>query len=163
MRSRIQVSEITGSCAQVWNGVLIPTTGTISVRIDGDNLHTTVKSGLEKKESWTRIQNLDSIEIHAAPIYILLILGVLLGILGLVGLVTSLTRNESPIFAFALIIFGVVLVVMSIIQKQRYIAIYSLRYTIPLFMKGSLEPYQQFAIQVMALADKLNKPNPVNP
>lgn len=36
-------------------------------------------------------------------------------------------------------------------------AIYSLRYTIVLFMKGSPELYQQFAMRVMALADSLNQ------
>ena len=54
MTSRLKSAEITGSCAQVWNGVIIPSNGVISVKIDGNNLNTTVKSG---KDSRTRIQN----------------------------------------------------------------------------------------------------------
>ena len=59
MTSRLKSAEITGSCAQVWNGVIIPSNGVISVKIDGNNLNATVKSGLEKKDSRTRIQNVD--------------------------------------------------------------------------------------------------------
>ncbi len=48
MTSRLKSAEITGSCAQVWNGVIIPSNGVISVKIDGNNLSATIKSGLEK-------------------------------------------------------------------------------------------------------------------
>ncbi|OCR02234.1 hypothetical protein BCD67_10815 [Oscillatoriales cyanobacterium USR001] len=158
MRNR-QHTEIKGSCAQMWGNVLVPTNGTITVKIDGDNLRATTQSGLEKKESWTRIQNIDSIEIHSAPVYLLLVLGVSIGMSGLGNFVATLSNGSSPIFAFFLLLLGIALIVISIIKKQRYVAIYSLRYTIPLFMKGSPETYQQFAIQVIALADKLNQSN----
>lgn len=70
MRINHSVTEITGSPARVWGNVLQAT-------------HTTT---LEKKESWTRIQNIDSIEIMEAPIYPLLEEGGFLCLFGLRGL-----------------------------------------------------------------------------
>ncbi len=156
MTSRLKSAEITGSCAQIWNGVIIPTNGTISVKIDGNNLNSTVKSGLEKKDSRTRIQNIDSVEIHTAPIYLLLAIGIGLALIGLIGWISTLSNGSSPMFAFFLLLVGIAAIVLSILNKQRYMAIYSLRYTIVLFMKGSPELYQQFALRVMAAADSLN-------
>lgn len=157
MTNRLKSAEITGSCAQVWNGVIIPSNGVISVKIDGNNLSATVKSGLEKKDSRTRIQNIDSVEIHTAPIYLLLAIGIGLAVIGLIGWISTLANGSSPMVAFFLLLVGIAAIVLSILNKQRYMAIYSLRYTIVLFMKGSPELYQQFAMRVMALADSLNQ------
>ncbi|MCA6553994.1 MAG: hypothetical protein ACK5EU_17615 [Pseudanabaena sp.] len=156
MTSRLKSAEITGSCAQVWNGVIIPSNGVISVKIDGNNLSATIKSGLEKKDSRTRIQNIDSVEIHTAPIYLLLAIGIGLSVIGLIGWISTFSNGNSPMLAFVLLLAGIAAIVLSILNKQRYMAIYSLRYTIVLFMKGSPELYQQFAARVMAVADSLN-------
>lgn len=160
MTSRLKSAEITGSCAQVWNGVIIPSNGVISVKIDGKNLSASVKSGLEKKDSRTRIQNIDSVEIHTAPIYLLLAIGIGLTVIGLIEWIATLSNGSSPMLAFILLLAGIAAIVLSILNKQRYMAIYSLRYTIVLFMKGSPELYQQFATRVMALADSLNQAEP---
>ncbi len=103
MTSRLKAAEITGSCAQVWNGVIIPSNGVISVKIDGNNLNATVKSGLEKKDSRTRIQNIDSVEIHTAPIYLLMAIGIGLAVIGLIGWIATLFNGSSPMFSFYLI------------------------------------------------------------
>ena len=63
-------------------------------------------------------------------------------------------------FSFFLLLVGIGAIVLSILNRQRYMAIYSLRYTIVLFMKGSPELYQQFATRVMAVADSLNQAEP---
>ncbi|MFM7888056.1 MAG: hypothetical protein ACKPCM_15500, partial [Pseudanabaena sp.] len=108
-------------------------------------------------DSRTRIQNIDSVEIHTAPIYLLLAIGIGLDVIGLIGWISTLSNGSSPMLAFFLLLVGITAIVLSILNKQRYMAIYSLRYTIVLFMKGSPELYQQFAMRVMALADSLNQ------
>ncbi|MHC5825386.1 MAG: hypothetical protein ACYT04_58445, partial [Nostoc sp.] len=72
MRTNQQVVEITGLPAQVWGNVLIPGRGLMTVKITGDTLQGIVKTGLEKRETWIRIQNIDSVETLEAPIYALL-------------------------------------------------------------------------------------------
>ncbi|RUT05055.1 hypothetical protein DSM106972_038760 [Dulcicalothrix desertica PCC 7102] len=60
MRANNNVTEITGSPARVWGNVLIPANGKMALKITGDILQTTHTTALEKKESWTPIQNIDS-------------------------------------------------------------------------------------------------------
>ena len=152
MRSNQQVVEITGTPAQVWGSVLIPARGTIAVQITGDTLQGTVKTGLEKKESWTRIQNIDSIEILESPIYALLGVGGSLIASGL-GALTS-----SFIFGLVIILAGTAIMTYAINNKRRYLTIHSYRNTITVFMSKSPEAYQQFAINVLAIARQLNAP-----
>ena len=78
MRTTQQVFEITGAPAQVWGNVLVPARGTIIVKVTGDTLVGTTKTGLEKRETQIRIQNIDSVETLEAPIYALLGFGVFL-------------------------------------------------------------------------------------
>ncbi len=130
---------------------LIPLHGTITLKITGDTLKGTLKTGLEKKESWTRIQNIDSIEIIEAPLYALLSIGVTFAsVSALISLVSSLNLT---IF---LLLLGLVLIFFSLINKRRYLVIYSHRYTIPVFMTKHSEAYQQFATNVLAIARNLN-------
>ena len=152
MQTNQRVIEITGAPAQTWGNVLIPSAGTITVKISGDTLQATVKTGLEKKESWTRIQNIDSIEILEAPIYALLIFGGFLILLGL-GILAS-----SFIFGSLFIIGGAAIIVLTIKHKRRYLAFYSYRHTLAIFMIKSPDNYQQFAMNVLALARHLNTP-----
>jgi len=39
MTSRLKLAEITGSCAQIWDGVIIPSNGVITQKVDGNNLN----------------------------------------------------------------------------------------------------------------------------
>lgn len=152
MQTNQRVIEITGAPAQTWGNVLIPLKGTITVKITGDTLQVTIKTGLEKRESWTRIQNVDSIEILEAPIYALLSFGCFLIFIGL-G-----TMNSSFIIGLLFVFGGAAMIAFAIKSKRRYLAIYSYRSTIAVFMKKSSDNYQQFAMNVLAIARHLNAP-----
>ncbi|MHC5827457.1 MAG: hypothetical protein ACYT04_69145, partial [Nostoc sp.] len=54
---------------------------------------------------------------------------------------------------------AVALIVYAITNKRRYLAIYSHRNAIVVFMNKSPELYQQFAMNVLALSRKLNAPS----
>lgn len=152
IRTNQQVFEITGTPAQVWGNVLVPAKGTITVKVTGDTLVGTTKTGLEKRETWIRIQNIDSAETLEAPIYALLGFGVFLAFSAL-----GAFSNSSGL-GLILLVAAVALIVYAITNKRRYLAIYSHRNTIVVFMKKSPEIYQQFAMNVLALSRKLNTP-----
>jgi hypothetical protein len=148
------IIEITGSPAQAWGNVVIPSKGTMTVKITGDTLQGTTKTGLEKKECWLRIQNIDSVEIQESPIYALLSLG---GIIFLSGVGQFV--NESFELGSILILAGGGIITYAINNKRRYIAIHSYRNSIVTFMNNPPETYQQFAMTVLALSRKLNAPS----
>ena len=152
MQASQRVTEISGRPGKVWGNVFVPSSGTVSVRIMGDTLHTTLKSGVEKTDSWVRIQNVDSAEIVEAPEYILLGLGVFL-VLSSLGLLVS-----AFIIGLMFLAGGIACIVYAFTNKRRLLVIYSLRYTIPVFMTKPSGSYQQFAEHVMAIARHLNAP-----
>ncbi|WP_322706520.1 hypothetical protein [Nostoc sp. DedQUE04] len=152
MRTTQQVFEITGAPAQVWGNVLVPAKGTITVKVTGDTLQGTAKTGLEKKESWIRIQNIDSVEILESPIYALLVIG------GFLAFSALGAFNQSFILGSILLVAGVGIILYAINNKRRYLAIYSHRNAVVIFMSKSPEIYQQFAMNVLALSRKLNTP-----
>jgi hypothetical protein len=152
MRINQQVVEITGTPAQVWGNVLIPAGGSMHIKITGDTLQGTVKTGLEKREAWIRIQNIDSVEIQEAPIYALLALGVCLVLPALFAL------SESSIVAAIVAMPGAAILYYAIKYKRRYLAIHSYRNSLVIFMNKPPEVYQQFAMNVLALSRKLNMP-----
>jgi len=151
------VTEITGTAAQFWGNALIPSQGTINIKITGDALVGTLKTGLESKQSWTRIQNIDSIEILEAPFYALLFIGSFLALFGF-----SLLSSGSTFSVLAFLI-GCALVIFAIKKKRRYLVIYSHRYTIPLFMNKHSDAYQEFTMNVLMIARKLNAPASTTP
>ncbi|MBD2525646.1 hypothetical protein [Nostoc sp. FACHB-133] len=153
MRTTQQVTEITGAPAQIWGNVLVPARGTIIVKVTGDTLQGTTKTGLEKRETWIRIQNIDSAETLEAPIYALLGLGGFLAFSALGQLV-----NQSFVLGLILLLAGAGIILYAINNKRRYLAIYSHRNAIVVFMNKSPELYQQFAMNVLALSRKLNAP-----
>jgi hypothetical protein len=157
MQASQRVTEISGKPGKVWGNVLVPAGGSVIVKITGDTLQTTVKSGVEKTDSWVRIQNIDSVEVVEAPEYTLLAIGIVL-VLSALG-----TFSGSAIFGFILLIAGIACIVYSFIKKRRLLVIYSLRYTIPIFMNKSATTYQQFAEHVMAIARHLNAPPAMQP
>ncbi|MCW5312332.1 hypothetical protein GTQ43_00225 [Nostoc sp. KVJ3] len=155
MRANQQVMEITGAPGQVWGYSLIPARGTISVKITGDTLVGTTKTGLEKKETWIRIQNIDSVETLEAPIYALFGFGLFLSFSALGAF------SNSSLLGLILVVIAVALIVYAITNKRRYLAIYSHRNTMIVFMNKSPEIYQQFAMNVLALSRKLNAPGSI--
>ena len=152
MQSNQRVTEISGRPGKVWGNVFVPSSGTVSVRIMGDTLHATLKSGVEKTDSWVRIQNVDSAEIVEAPEYLLLVFGVFLVLFSL-GLLASV-----GLLGLMFLVLGIVCIVSAFINKRRLLVIYSLRYTIAVFMTKPPGSYQQFAEHVMAIARHLNAP-----
>lgn len=155
MKINHHITEIIGNPAQVWGNVLVPAQGKITVKITGDTLQGTTKTGLEKKESWIRIQNIDSIEILESPIYALFSLGFFL-IFIFSGL--SLVSESFLILGLIFILVGAALIVFAIRYKRRYLAIYSHRNAIVVFMNKHSEASQEFAVNVLAIARKLNSP-----
>lgn len=152
MRTNQQVVDITGAPAQVWGNILIPARGTITLKITGDILQGTVKTTLEKKESWTRIQNIDSIEILEAPIYALLFFG------GFLLLSSLSTLAQSPVLGLILLLVDAAIIGWAINNKRRCLAIYSHRNTVAMFVNKPPEIYQQFSKNVLAIARQLNAP-----
>jgi len=144
--------EITGTAAQAFGNIFIPSSGTITARIMGDILQTTLTSGFERKEVLIRIQNIDSIETTEAPIYAQLSLGVSMTLLGL-GVIFA-----NVFLGFLCLVVGIVTVVWAIQKKRRLLVIYSLRSAVPIYMNKPSEEYQQFTRQVMAIARHLNNP-----
>jgi hypothetical protein len=114
MRSNQPLPEITGKPAQVWGNALIPVKGQMTIKVTSDTLQATVRTYLEKKDTWIRIQNIDSVETQEAPIYALLVFGGSCIFFALGLLVRS--------FLFGLIIIGigVGLIIYAIIKKNRY-------------------------------------------
>ena len=152
MQANQRVTEISGRPGKVWGNVFVPSSGTVSVRIMGDILQATVKSGVEKTDSWVRIQNVDSAEMVEAPEYILLGLGVFL-VLSSLGLLGS-----AVLLGLMFLAGGIACIVYAFTNKRRLLVIHSLRYTIPVFMTKPPSSYQQFAEHVMAIARHLNAP-----
>ncbi|BAY41321.1 hypothetical protein NIES2111_57170 (plasmid) [Nostoc sp. NIES-2111] len=155
MRSNQPLPEITGKPAQVWGNILIPGKGQMTVKVTSDTLQGTFKTYLEKKDTWIRIQNIDSVEIQEAPIYALLGLGgaCIFFALGLVA--------HSFLGGLIIIALGVALILYAITNKNRYLAIHSHRNSIIIFMTKPPEVYQQFATGVLALSRKLNTPSSI--
>jgi len=152
MQANQRVTEISGRPGKVWSNMFVPSSGTVSVRIMGDILQATVKSGVEKTDSWVRIQNVDSAEMVEAPEYILLGLGVFL-VLSSLGLLGS-----AVLLGLMFLAGGIACIVYAFTNKRRLLVIHSLRYTIPVFMTKPPSSYQQFAEHVMAIARHLNAP-----
>jgi hypothetical protein len=140
----------------MWGNVLIPTSGTVTVKITGDILQATVKSGLETKDSWTRIQNVDSVEIAEAPLYIAIGIGAVLCLAGLGSFAGG--SFDGSVMGFILLACGITCIVYAFMNKRRLLAIHSFRNTIPVFMTKPSEGYQQFGANVMAIARQLNAP-----
>lgn len=156
MQANQRVTEITGRPGKVWGSVFVPSSGSITVKIAGDTLQTTLQSGMEKTSAWVRIQNIDSVEVVESPEYLLLALGIFLVLMGIGAL------NGSVLLGLMFLAGGVACIAYAFINKRRLLAIYSLRYTVPVFMTKPSPTYQQFAEHVMAIARHLNTP-PVAP
>ena len=150
MRINQNIVEITGSPAKVWGNVLIPARGTISLKISGDILQGTVRTGLEKKDSWTRIQRIDSVEISEAPIYPLLALG------GSISFIFLRALFDASAFGLLMLLIGIGLIVFALMNKRRCLVIMSDRNTVAIFMNKPPETYQQFAINLLLIARQLN-------
>lgn len=154
MQANQKVVEVVGKPGKAWGNVIVPESGSISLQILGDTIQAITKSGFEKRTSWTRIQNVDSVEIAEAPNYLLLALGTPIALMGL-GLL-----ERVFLFGLLFLAIGVILIVFAFREKRRLLVIHSLRYTIPVFMTKPPESYQQFAATVMTLARQLNNPTP---
>jgi len=155
--SHTLVQEITGKPGNLIGKMIVPASGSITVRIVGDMLQATTKGTLEKRDSWTRIQNIDCAEIVESPIWQLLGIGIPL-------LLAGLPSVEYSDFGGLLLLAGIGCIAAFFLVKRRYLAIYSSRNTIPVFIQKPSETYQQFAMAVMTIARQLNaRPVPVPP
>jgi len=151
MQAHQRVTEITGRPGKVFGSMFLPASGSMTVKISGDLLQSTLKSGVEKTDSWVRIQNIDAIEVLESPEYLLFAIGILLIVWGL-----GWAMGNVILLSLLFVAGGVACSVYAFINKRRLLAIYSLRYTIPVFMTKSPASYYQFSEQVMAIARHLN-------
>lgn len=156
MQANQRVTEISGRPGKVWGSVFVPSSGSITVKIAGDTLQTTLQSGMAKTSAWVRIQNIDSVEVVESPEYLLLALGIFLVLTGLGAM------NRAAFLGLLFLAGGIACIVYAFINKRRLLAIYSLRYTVPVFMTKPSPTYQQFAEHVMAIARHLNAPPQAN-
>jgi hypothetical protein len=133
--SEQNVTEITGRPGQVWGTVVIPTGGKTTMRIVGDTLQTTTKVnfGLEKKEVFTRIQKIDSVEIVEGRIWWLLVLG-LATVMGVIG------------FVFIVLFFAI---------KQNWIVVRSSTSSLILFHSDNSR-VKQFCSNLLTISRQLN-------
>lgn len=153
-----QIQEITGRPAKLVNNgfgsFVFPASGVVTLKISGDLLLATSKGLFDKRESWTRLQNIDSVELVESPLWEVLMLGVPLLLLALSMIATG-GLNSLGLF---LLIMGIACIVLFLQYRRRYLGIYSHRNMIPVFLTKPPEMYQQFAVNVMAIARHLNTP-----
>ncbi|MEO1792226.1 MAG: hypothetical protein AAFR25_08385, partial [Cyanobacteria bacterium J06629_19] len=145
-------TEVAGKAAKSLGQFYVPSNGSITAKISGDILHTTLTSGMEKKELFMRIQNIDNIEVAESPIYALMGLGISIVLSGLGALAKNTTMG------LFLLTLGIGLIVWSIVKKRRLMVVHSLRGVVPMYMNTSPEAYQQFAKKLMGMARQLNAP-----
>ncbi|MGI0488552.1 hypothetical protein ACN4EK_24340 [Pantanalinema rosaneae CENA516] len=157
MQANPRITEVSGRPVKVWGNVLVPAAGSVTLKILGDTLQSTVKSGMEQTDSWVRIQNVDTVEVAEAPEYLLIVLGIFLLFIGL-GL-----WSQNFFFGFLFFVAGIACIVYAFINKRRLLVIHSLRSTVAVFMTKPSSSYQQFAEHVMAIARHLNAPPTMPP
>ncbi|PSB07007.1 hypothetical protein C7B61_17055 [filamentous cyanobacterium CCP1] len=135
------VIEITGRPGQIWGAMVIPAGGKTTMRIVGDTLQTTtrVNLGLETKETFTRIQKIDSVEMAEGRIWWLLI----------IGLFTAVW------------IVGLILIALFFVIKQNWIVIHSSKTSLILFHSDTSK-VKQFCSNLLSVARQLNTRTPAN-
>jgi hypothetical protein len=136
-RSGQAMSEINGRPGQVWGSVIIPASGKATMRIVGDTLHTSTKTsyGLEKKETQTRIQNIDAVEVVEGRLWWLLFLGLSTLVWGI----------------------GIVFIVLFFVLKQNWMVVHTPCSPLILFYKKS-DNVQGFCTDLLNLSRQLNAP-----
>lgn len=132
------ISEISGTPGQVWGNIVIPASGKTTIRVVGDVLQTITTSAyqLEKKFIYTRIQNIDSIELVEGRMWWLLF----------VGIITLFTYLIGILFIIAFFAF-----------KRNWIVIHSNCANLILFYNKT-ENAQDFCKNVLAISRQLNTP-----
>lgn len=132
------VVEINGKPGQVWGNVVIPASGKSTIKIIGDVLHTntTTTYDLEKKVIYTRIQNIDSIEIVEGRLWWLFFIGL------------------ATLFFY---LIGVIFIIAFFAYKRNWIVIHTNCANLILFYKKT-ENAQEFCKNVLAISRQLNMP-----
>lgn len=129
------MAEISGTPGQVWGNVVIPASGKTTIRVVGDVLQTSTTSAyqLEKKVVFTRIQNIDSIELVEGRMWWLLIIGI-----------------------FTLVyLIGIAFIIAFFAYKRSWIVIHTNCANLILFYKKT-ENAQEFCKNVLAISRQLN-------
>lgn len=137
LNSSRTITEISGTPGQVWGNVAIPASGKTTMKIVGDVLQSNTASAyqLEKKVIYTRIQNIDSVELVEGRMWWLLTLGI-----------------------FTLIyIIGIAFIVAFFVYKRNWIVVHTNCSNLILFYKKT-ENAQDFCKNVLAISQQLNAP-----
>lgn len=130
------VREITGSPGQSLGYIVIPARGKVTMRISGDMLETKSKTvyGLENKESYTRIQRIETVEMIEGRLWWLLSIGI-------------------PLLGFYLI--GVIPIILFFFLKQKRVVVYDKSGSHFLFYKDS-HTVKDFCQTLMLVSRQLN-------
>ncbi|HAA28040.1 MAG TPA: hypothetical protein DCE56_10715 [Cyanobacteria bacterium UBA8553] len=139
----IEVIELNGKPGQVWGNVVIPASGKTRFRLTGDMIQASSRLffGLEKKQIYTRIQSVDSVELVEGRQWWLLWLGIPL--LSVVGI-------------------GLILIIAFLLIKRRWLVIYSQNAVLILFYESDdTERASQFSQIILDQARQLNNPSPL--
>ncbi len=152
------IQEITGRPAKLINNgfgnFVFPASGVVTLKISGDLLVVSSKGFFDKHESWTRLQNIDCVELVESPLWEVL----LLGIPTLIAAGWIILAGGFNGLGSFLLFMGLACVGLFIPYRRRYLSIYSQRNVIPVFLTKPPEMYQQFAANVLTIARRLNAP-----
>lgn len=150
------IQEITGRPAKLINNgfgnFVFPASGVVTLKITGDLLVVSSKGFFDKHESWTRIQNIDCVELVESPLWEVLLLSIPT-LMAAFSIIRSGGFNGLGSF---LLLMGIACIALFIPYRRRYLSIYSQRNVIPVFLTKPPEMYQQFAANVLAIARRLN-------
>lgn len=136
--AEVGVIELSGKPGQVWGNVVIPTWGKTRFRMSGDMIQASSRLffGLEKKQTHTRIQNVDSVELVQGRLWWLLWLGI-------------------PLLS---IFVGIVPIIAFFLMKRQWLTIYSQNAVLILFYQSEdTERASQFSQMILDRARQINK------
>jgi hypothetical protein len=131
------IAEISGTPGQVWGNVAIPASGKTTMKIVGDVLQSNTTSAyqLEKKLIYTRIQNIDSVELVEGRMWWLLTIGIFTSIY----------------------LIGIAFIIAFFVYKRNWIVVHTNGSNLILFYKKT-ENAQDFCKNILAISRQLNTP-----
>ncbi|MCT7948766.1 hypothetical protein NG798_03100 [Ancylothrix sp. C2] len=142
------IPQISGNTGKLVGVVAVQTNGSLTIKLVGDTLQTKSEEffGLETKEIVVPIQDVKGVEIGEGCTWSLFWLAI-----PTVFLFASLPMISNLAF------IGIIFIVLALIIKQRYIAIYTTRTTLILFYQKS-ERVEQFRSAVIEAC----RPKPIS-
>lgn len=150
------IPQISGNTGKLVGVVAVQTNGSLTMKLVGDTIQTKSEElfGLETKEIVVPIHDVKAVEIGEGCTWSLFWLAI-----PTVFIFASLPITSSLAF------IGVIFIVLALIIKQRYIAIYTTRTTLILFYKKSerVEPFRNAVIEACRPKPNIPRVSPPPP